>query len=111
MERKFSKNIANVSSVKTNQSQLTPTNKKTSKSPISHSKCSHQTSSKQNVSYGELQIVLENIQTIKQKATAQVKQLNDENNLLREEIAQMENCIEKLTKMVKEQAETIKDGD
>jgi septal ring factor EnvC (AmiA/AmiB activator) len=55
--------------------------------------------------------VLENIQTIKQKATTQVKQLNDENNLLREEILQMESCIEKLTKMVKEQAESIKDAE
>lgn len=41
-------------------------------------------SNKQNVSYGELQIVLENIQQIKQKANYQISQLNEEKKRLGE---------------------------
>jgi len=79
--RKTSVNLINVSSVKTNNNQ-TPTNRKNSKSPFSNSKCCHQPN-QQTVSYGELQIVLENLQTIKQKASAQVKILSEENSQLK----------------------------
>lgn len=94
-QRKFAKNLSNVCSVRTNPHSLTPTNPKKHKSPYSHSKCSCN-SNLNHVSYGELQIVLENLQTIKQKASAQLQQLTTENDTLRQEITELKQYINEL---------------
>lgn len=49
--RKNSASILNANSAKNNQN-LTPSNRKTSKSPFSNSKCAHQVNQQQTVSYG-----------------------------------------------------------
>ena len=57
-QRKNSQNLVAVNSIKTNQVSSPSPNHTKYKSPFSNSKSSHQTAQKQNVSYGELQIVL-----------------------------------------------------
>lgn len=59
---------------------LSPSRKTVTKSPLSNSKAQHiniTNNNKSMVSYGELQILLENIAQIKSKANSQIRSLED----------------------------------
>jgi molecular chaperone GrpE (heat shock protein) len=91
------------SAVKGKESAGTPTkvahpspSRQPTRSPLTASKF-NASNSKPNVSYGELQIVLENIQEIRRKANQQIAILTGDNQKLREELTRSHQDFEELS--------------
>jgi septal ring factor EnvC (AmiA/AmiB activator) len=66
------------------------------RSPLTASKF-NASNTKPNVSYGELHIVLENIQEIRKKANLQIAHLSTDNQKLREELMRSQQDYDELS--------------